>query len=152
MRASKITAKLAVLAALVGGAWLLAVPAAAAPAEEKPAAQPSRRVVACYFHRTQRCPTCRTIGSYVEEAVNTGFASEIKAGTVSMHFIDFQDEKNKKYTDYYKIEGPTLVLIDVRDGKVKAWKPAPNVWTLVSKKDEFLKYVQDEVRAYLEAK
>lgn len=136
-------------AAIVSLAGALAQRAVAA---EPSAAEPAHRVVACYFHRTERCPTCRMIGSYVEEAVKTGFAEQVKAGTVAMHFIDFQDPKNKKYAGYYRIKGPTLVIIDVRDGKVTAWKPAPGVWTLVAKKDEFLKYVQGEIRAYLEGK
>ena len=33
-----------------------------------------------------------------------------------------------------------------------SWKPAPKVWSLVGKKDAFVKYVQDEVRGYLETK
>jgi len=124
---------------------------AAAAAEQK-SAEPAHRVVVCYFHRTERCPTCRKIGSYVEEAVKTGFPEQVKAGTVSLCFMDFQDAKNKKYVDYYRIKGPTLVLMDVHKGKVTAWKPAPKVWTLVAEKDEFLKHVQGKIRAYLEGK
>jgi hypothetical protein len=37
---------------------------------------PKDRVVAMYFHRTQRCPTCLKMGSYAEEAVKTAFAGE----------------------------------------------------------------------------
>ena len=125
--------------------------AASAPAEEKPAVA-EHRVVACYFHRTNRCPTCRKISAYIEESLNNGLAKEMKDGSVSLQMIDFQDPKNQKYTEAYKITGPTLVLMDVRDGKVASWKPAPKVWSLVGKKDAFLKYVQDEVRAYLETK
>jgi len=122
----------------------------ATPAAEKPAA--AHRVVAAYFHRTVRCPTCRTISAYIEESVQSGFAHEIKKGSVSVSMIDFQDQKNQKYTDYYQIAGPTLVIVDVRDGKAAAWKKAPKVWTLVRDKDAFFKYVHDEVRAYLESK
>ena len=54
-----------------------------------------------------------------------------------MTMIDFQDAKNQKFTEAYKITGPTLVILDIHDGKVKAWKPAPKVWSLVGKKSEF---------------
>lgn len=40
--------------------------------------------------------------------------------------------------------------MDVRDGKVTSWKPAPKVWSLVSKKDDFFRYVQSEMRSYLD--
>lgn len=141
---------------VIGGAAALMCAArgeetATAPAGEKPAAA-AHRVVACYFHRTNRCPTCRKISAYIEESLNTGMAKEMKEGSVALQMIDFQDPKNQQYTDAYKITGPTLVIMDVRDGKVASWKPAPKVWSLVGKKDAFFKYVQDEVRAYLEAK
>jgi thiol-disulfide isomerase/thioredoxin len=117
-------------------------------ASEKPAHQ----VMACYFHRTNRCPTCKKIGGYVEESVKEIFKDEIKQGKVSVVMIDFQDSKNKEQVDAYKIAGPTLILLDVRDGKVKDWKRAPKVWSLVSKKDDFFKYVQEEMNGYLESK
>ena len=119
---------------------------------EKPAAEPSHQVIACYFHRTVRCPTCRKISAYIDESVNTGFASQVKDGSVKMMMIDFQDAKNQKYTQAYKISGPTLVIMDVQDGKVTSWKPAPKVWSLVANKPDFFKYVQGEVKAYLDSK
>jgi hypothetical protein len=121
-----------------------------ASAADKPAAGPSHQVIACYFHRTVRCPTCRRISAYIEESVSTGFAPQIKNGSVKMLMIDFQNAKNQKYTEAYQIAGPTLVLMDVHDGKVTSWKPAPKVWSLVGNKDEFLKYVQGEVQSYLD--
>lgn len=118
-------------------------------AEDSAEAAPSHQVVACYFHRTNRCPTCKKISSYIEEAVEAGFADEIKAGTVKVKMVDFQDAKNQKVTEAYKITGPTLVLMDIHDGKVKSWKPAPKVWSLVGKKNDFFKYVQQELKDYL---
>ena len=118
-------------------------------ADDSAEAAPSHQVVACYFHRTNRCPTCKKISSYIEEAVDAGFADEIKAGTVKVKMVDFQDAKNQKLTEAYKITGPTLVLMDIHDGKVKSWKPAPKVWSLVGKKNDFFKYVQQELKDYL---
>lgn len=118
-------------------------------AADAPKPGPSHQVVACYFHRTVRCPTCKKISAYVEEAVRAGFASQVKDGSVKMVMIDFQDAKNRKFTEAYEITGPTLVIMDVRDGKIASWKPAPKVWSLVAKKDDFLRYVQSEIRGYL---
>jgi hypothetical protein len=125
---------------------------AAVRAESPPAAAPAHRVLACYFHRTVRCPTCKKISAYIEESLKSGLGQQMKEGTVSVQMIDYQDAKNQKYTKYYKIAGPTLVIIEVQDGKVKNWKTAPRVWSLVGNKDAFLKYVQGEVRGYLETK
>jgi hypothetical protein len=121
-------------------------------AAENTAASPSHQVIACYFHRTIRCDTCKKISAYIDEAVRTGFASQVKDGGVKMVMVDFQDEKNKKLTQAYKITGPTLVIMDVRDGETTAWKPAPKVWSLVGKKADFFKYVQAEIQVYLDDK
>jgi len=146
VRASSVVACVAILAAF----FALSGQAPQATAADKPAAGPAHQVIACYFHRTVRCPTCRRISAYIEEAVNTGFAPQMKDGSVKMVMVDFQDERNQKFTQAYRIAGPTLVLMDVHDGKVTSWKPAPKVWSLVGNKDQFFRYVQGEVQSYLE--
>ena len=136
---------------VVGFVVALAFCAMARAADDAPAA-PSHQVIACYFHRTVRCPTCQKISTYIEESVNTNFAAQIKAGSVKVVMIDFQDAKNQNFTQAYRITGPTLVLMNVKDGKVAAWKAAPKVWSLVGQKDDFAKYVQGEVQSYLDEK
>jgi thiol-disulfide isomerase/thioredoxin len=124
----------------------IAAPVAGAEADSVP----EHQVAAMYFHRTVRCPTCKKISAYIEEAVKANFGEQLKEKSVVIYMIDFQDTKNARYTKGYKITGPTFVLADVRKGKVTAWKPMPKVWTLVGKKDAFFKYVADGVRGYLE--
>jgi hypothetical protein len=119
---------------------------------EPSAAAPEHQVIACYFHRTVRCPTCKKISAYIEESIQTGFASQLKDGNVKFMLVDFQDAKNKKAVDAYKITGPTLVIMDVHKGDVTSWKPAPKVWSLVGKKSDFFKYVQSEMKNYLDDK
>jgi thiol-disulfide isomerase/thioredoxin len=119
---------------------------------EKPAKLPKDRVLAMYFHRTNRCPTCRKISAYIEEAIQKGFVEELKQKRVGLVLVDYQDKKNEKHTKYYRIERPTLVIAEVHDGKVAQWKQMPKVWGLVGKKKDFLKYVQDGVQEYLDKK
>lgn len=140
LAATTIVAAVAVL--------LIAGPAGAA--DDAPA--PERRVVAYYFHRTERCPTCRKISQYVEEAIQDGFAGELADGRVALHMIDFQNAENERYTKYYKITGPTLVLVEAAGGKPVQWKTLPKVWSLVHQKEKepFFQYVQEETRGYLE--
>lgn len=109
---------------------------------------PKGRVVVMYFHRTERCPACVKMGNYAEEAVKKGFAEEIKTGKVSFHFIDFQDEKNQKFTQGYKIEGPSLIVAQVSGAKVIRYKRLDEMWTKVRDKQDFLDYVRSEVREY----
>jgi hypothetical protein len=155
MKTLPITTRL-LPAVLLGAAAVLAVGPFGpgrrqAVAADEPAAETSHRVAVMYFHRTNRCPTCKRISAYIEEAVNTAFTQRMKDGQVSLHMIDYQSPKNQKFTRGYQITRPTLVIGDVHDGKVTRWKPFPKVWSLVFEKDEFLKYVQDGVRVYLES-
>ncbi len=120
------------------------------PADEKEKVKkPEHQVVAIYFHRTQRCPTCKRIGAMAEEAVVKGFEKEAKTRVVEFHFVDFQDKKNAKLAKRYGIESPTLVLVNVFEGETVCSTSMPKVWQLVGKPDEFRAYVQDGVVRYL---
>jgi hypothetical protein len=115
-----------------------------------PAADPPKdRVVVMYFHRTQRCPTCLRMGSYTEEAVLKGMAKEVKAGKVSFHYIDFQNEKNAAFTQAYGVGGPTLIVARASGDKVAEYKTLKDMWTKQQDKDAFLEYVQSNVKSYL---
>jgi len=113
-------------------------------------AEPQHQVVARYFHRTKRCPTCQKISALIEEAVQAGFTDDLKSGKVKLQMVDYQDPRNQEVTATYKISDPMLVILNVRDGKVTKWKSAPKVWALFLKKDAFMKYVQDEMHTYLD--
>ena len=84
-----------------------------AVADEKPS-KPKDRVIAMYFHRTQRCPTCLKMGSYTEEAMKAAFEKQLKEGTVEFHYVDFQNQKNAVLTKGYKITGPALIVTSVK--------------------------------------
>jgi hypothetical protein len=112
----------------------------------------SHRVAVCYFHRTKRCPTCKKIGALVEKSIDKAFQKNCKKAGIEVHMIDFQAEKNKAYAESYKIKGPTLVVLDIRKGKVKQWKTLPKIWQLVGNEDEFKKYVRSETLDYADAK
>jgi hypothetical protein len=116
------------------------------------AAPPADRIVAIYFHRTQRCPTCLKMGTYSEEAVKKGFAKQVKASSVQFFYVDFQDKKNAALTKGYKISGPALVVAKIKANKVKEYKDLKDIWTNIGEKPKFLKYVRDNVEAYLKGK
>ncbi len=140
-----------VLSAL-GVAALLAymLPQAVAAAESSAqAGPPADRVVVMYFHRTQRCPTCRRMGGYSEEAVKTAFAQQRKEGKVEFHYVDFQDKKNEALAKGYKVNGPTLIVAQVVGNKVKQFENLSEIWTKNGDKKAFFEYVQQNVKKYL---
>ena len=112
------------------------------------AERPADRVVAMYFHRTQRCPTCLKMGTYAEEAVKKGFAKQVKEGSVEFHYIDFQNKKNAALTKGYKVSGPALIVAKIQKNKVKQYKNLKDIWTHVREKPQFIKYVRENVESY----
>ncbi len=131
--------------AVVAVACLAAILPGPAPAAEAPA----DRIAVMYFHRTKRCPTCLKMGSYSEEAVKVGFAQQLKDGTVEFYYIDFQNKKNAALTKAYGISGPALIVAKIADNKVAEFKNLKDIWAKSGDKPAFLKYVQENVGAYL---
>ena len=111
---------------------------------------PKDRVVAMYFHRTERCPTCQKMGAYSEEAVKKAFADQLKDGTVEFRNIDFQDPKNARLAKGYKIQGPALIVAKIGDNRVAKYKDLDGIWERVADKAKFLAYVQKNIAAYQE--
>jgi hypothetical protein len=136
------------IAAIVLPVTAIALLAAMLPTTAPAADAPADRVVAMYFHRTQRCPTCQKMGSYSEKAVKTGFAKQIKDGTVAFYYVDFQHKKNAKLVKGYNVSGPTLIVARIKGKKVKEFKDLDDIWTHVADKEAFIKYVQENVSAY----
>ena len=54
-----------------------------------------------YLHGNIRCPTCRTIEAYAQEAVETGFADELKSGKVQWQVINYESPGNEHYALEY---------------------------------------------------
>ncbi len=88
------------------------------------------------------------MGSYSEEAVKGGFTRQIKEGKVEFHYINFQDQTNETLTKGYKVAGPTLIVVRVAGNKAAQYKNLTEIWSKVGDKAAFVKYVQDNVKAY----
>jgi thiol-disulfide isomerase/thioredoxin len=109
---------------------------------------PKDRTVAMYFHRTERCPTCKKMGAYSEETVKEAFADQLKDGTVEFHMIDFQDPKNARLAKGYKVEGPALIVAKIVDNRVVEYKDLEGIWDRVTDKAKFSEYVEENIAAY----
>lgn len=107
------------------------------------------KVVAYYFHVTVRCPTCRTIEAYSKEAIEKGFAGDLKNGAIEWRLVNVQLPENRHFVQDYRLFTRSLVLVKVRDGKQVEWRNLEKVWDLVGDKADFVKYVQANVKTYL---
>ncbi|QDU89268.1 hypothetical protein Pla175_26560 [Pirellulimonas nuda] len=135
------------LAAVLTAGGVMATGASTAVNEQE--GPPAHQVVAIYFHRVERCPTCKRIGAMAEKAVSNGFEKDAETRAVEFHYVNFQGKKNAKLARACGIELPTLVLANVFEGETVCWTSMPEVWRLVGKPDDFRAYVHDGVVRYL---
>jgi len=121
-----------------------------AASSEKP--KTASKVVVYYFHGNARCRTCRTIEAYAKEAVESGFADALKDGRLQWRVVNLEGPGNEHFVQDFQLATRSVVLERLANGKRREWKNLQRVWELVrGDKNDFLKYVQEETRAYLEA-
>jgi hypothetical protein len=119
--------------------------------ESKRPDQPAdHRVVAYYFHRTQRCRTCLTIETYAEEALKEAFPEALRRGELEWHAVNVEEPANEHFVEEYGLTSSALVLLDLWDGEPREWRNLEQVWKLAGDEMRFKTYVQAEALALLE--
>lgn len=116
------------------------------------AAKPAHKVIAFYFHNTQRCATCLKIERLAEEALRENFATAFDDGTLEWRTVNMEEPWNLQYVQDYQLVTSSLVLVDKHDGQQHAWTLMDRVWQLVHGDEvEFKAYVAQQAREYLES-
>jgi hypothetical protein len=115
------------------------------------ATQPAHQVIAYYFHGNYRCPNCLKIEAYTREAIQTGFSSELKNGRVEWRVVNVDEPENRHFIQDYQLYTKSVILSDLHHGRQARWKNLDQVWNFLPDQAAFMKYVQDEVRAYVTA-
>ena len=135
-----------------GCTGLNASTAASAAAETNQVVPTDSKVVAYYFHGTNRCTTCRTIEAYAREAVQTGFGEALKAGKLEWRALNVEEPANRHFIKDYQLYTRSVVLVSFQGDKQLRWKNLEKVWELVGDKGPFTRYVQGEVKTFLETR
>ncbi len=113
------------------------------------AQSPTHKVVAYYFHTNTRCSTCKKIEAYSHEAIEEGFKTELKNGTLELRVINYEEPENRHFIKDYKLVTKSLILVNMVDGIQMDWTNLKLVWQLTDNKQAFLNYVRKEVRNHL---
>jgi hypothetical protein len=145
-----VVGSLAVLAFKEARRW--AAPDQVAAQANAAAGLKTDKVIAYYFHTTYRCPTCRRIEAYSREAIDKGFAQELKDGRLEFRLVNIELPENQHFAQEYKLVTKSLVLVRMSGGKQAEWTNLAQVWELNGERDAFLAYVQRGVHEYLEKK
>jgi len=113
------------------------------------AAAPTDGVVVYYAHGNTRCPTCRKIETQSHEAVTAGFSEELEVGKLAWEIVNYEKPAGEHFIADYEVQMPVVVLVEMKNGQPGKWKRLDEVWGLVDEKDQFIDYVQKEIRAML---
>ncbi len=105
--------------------------------------------IAYYFHGTARCYTCKKIEAYSEEAIKSGFPTELKDGKLEWLVVNVEEKPNQHFIQDYQLYTKSLVLAQYRNGSQVKWKNLDKIWENVRDKDVFVKYVRDEVALFI---
>ena len=107
------------------------------------------KTVVYYFHGNMRCRTCNKIETYTKEAINAGFAGELKDGLLEIRVINTDKSENEHFIKDFQLTNRAVVLVRSRGDKLGKWKNLDRIWLLVRKKEVFQSYISDELRDFM---
>jgi hypothetical protein len=104
-------------------------------------------VVVYYLHPAMRCVTCNTIEKVARQAVQGGFAQELRSGRLQWRAMSIEDDE--PLAKRYNVASSTVVVVRLHDGKETAHHRLDEVWDLVDKPADLAACVTRAVRAAL---
>jgi len=100
------------------------------------------KVEVIHFHGTNQCYSCKTVGAYAEETVNTYFADEVKSGKIIFKHINAELSENRDLAVKYGVTSASLWLGTYsNDGKFSA-EQNTNVWYKIDNKTGYMNYLK----------
>jgi hypothetical protein len=124
--------------------------AANAPQSSNTVSDAKTKVIAFYFHGNFRCVSCRKLESVSRQAVQNGFTDQLKRGDLQWRTVNVEESANEHFISDYHLFSRSLVLVRFKDGKQVEYKNLMKAWELLRDDEALKKYVQSEVRSYLQ--
>ncbi len=125
-------------------------PGAVKPTSIEPDQQTEHKLIAYYFHRTQRCRTCLTIEAYAQEALEEAFPKALRSGELEWQAVNVEESANEHFVEEYELTSSALVLVDTQNGEQLEERNLERVWELVGDELAFKAYVEAEAMVFLE--
>jgi len=102
-----------------------------------------------HFHGTNQCYSCKTVGAYAEETVNTFFADELKSGKIVFGHINGELPENQDLVEKYGVTSASLWLgTYAKDGQFSA-EQNTNVWYKIDNKEDYMSYLKGVIEQKL---
>ena len=102
-----------------------------------------------HFHATRQCYSCKTVGNYAEETINTYFANELESGKIIFDHINVDLPENKALVDKYEAKGASLLIgVYGKDGSFSKQEDI-NVWYKIDNKQGYIDYLKNVIESRL---
>ncbi len=109
----------------------------------------SPTVIAYYFHRTMRCPTCLAIETNAARVIEEGFSKQIGDGSLMWIPFNLDDPGGEDFEKEFDVSASTLVLSKQGNKNHTEYKKPGKVWDFIGNPVKFDEYVQTEVKEFL---
>lgn len=106
-------------------------------------------VIAYYFHRTIRCPSCMKIEATAERVIESNFAKQITNEKLIWIPYNLDDSGGEEFEKEFNVSGSTLVLAKMQDGNYTKYKKLEKVWDYINAPAKFDEYVRSELEKFL---
>ena len=71
-----------------------------------------------HFHGTNQCYSCKTVGAYAEETLNTFFADELESGKIVFGHINGDLPENQELVKKYEVASASFKVTAATEGPV----------------------------------
>ena len=84
---------------------------------------------------------------YVFDVLKEDFAEEVKARSINLKFIDFENEVNLPIVEIFDVRGPSLFLYEVdRGNNLSRVRILNRIWAYIYDEEDFKEYVRSGIR------
>lgn len=101
-----------------------------------------------YFHRTQRCSTCLSIGRFTKEMIREKFADKVDRGVIDFREINIDLPENAALVNKFQAGGQSLFINAIRDDRDNINQDI-NIWRLVRSESQFKSYLENKINGLL---
>jgi len=121
----------------------------ATPPNSNNSSAPADRVDVVYFHRAQRCYTCRYAEEATRYALETYFKDEMDSGRVTFQVVNVEDKANADIVEKYNNASYlTLCINTVRDGTDHI-EEVTDIWLAIGNDEAFVEIVKSKIEKSL---
>ena len=140
-------------ASILSGCATQSQPATPPSTYATPTAQPNasgaNRLEVVYFHRTNRCYSCRYAEDTTRYTITTYFSDELASGELVFTALDLQDRANSAMVEKYGAYSSSLFINEVKNGGEQI-ENVTDIWYHVGDDEAFVSLVKSEIESHLE--